>query len=125
MRRSGSDPLRKNLGKKNCELSPDDIDRICKTFLAFEETEESKIHPNEYFGYRKVTVDRPLRLHGVQPQRVYTSKEIKALKETAERDEDAPPVIRRVVRGGVADPLRGLFETSLDGHAAIVEYEPD
>ena len=31
-------PLRKNLGKKNCELSPEDIQRICDTFLAFEET---------------------------------------------------------------------------------------
>ncbi len=27
-------PLRKNLGKKNCELSDDDIERICDTFLA-------------------------------------------------------------------------------------------
>ena len=31
-------PLRKNLGKKNCELSAEDIQRICDTFLAFEET---------------------------------------------------------------------------------------
>jgi hypothetical protein len=36
-------PLRKNLGKKNCELSDEDIQRICDTFLAFEETEQSKI----------------------------------------------------------------------------------
>ena len=34
-------PLRKNLGKKNCELSEDDIQRICDTFLTFEETEQS------------------------------------------------------------------------------------
>ena len=55
-------PLRKNLGKKTCELSEDDIRRICDTFLAFEETEQSKIFPNEAFGYWKATVDRPLRL---------------------------------------------------------------
>ena len=55
-------PLRKNLGKKNCELSEEDITRICDTFLAFEETEQSKIFPNEAFGYWKVTVARPLRL---------------------------------------------------------------
>ena len=55
-------PLRKNLGKKNCELSKEDITRICDTFLAFEETEESKIFPNAAFGYWKVTVERPLRL---------------------------------------------------------------
>ena len=55
-------PLRKNLGKKNCELSEADSTRICDTFLAFEETEQSKIFPNAAFGYWKVTVERPLRL---------------------------------------------------------------
>ena len=57
-----SRPLRKNLGNKNCELSDEDIRRICDTFLAFEETEQSKTFPNEAFGYWKVTVERPLRL---------------------------------------------------------------
>ena len=56
-------PLRKNLGKKNCELSPEDIERISRTFLDFKETPESKIFPNAAFGYWKVTVERPLRLH--------------------------------------------------------------
>ncbi len=56
-------PLRKNLGKKNCELGPDDIERICRTFLDFKETPESKIFPNAAFGYWKVTVERALRLH--------------------------------------------------------------
>ena len=55
-------PLRKNLGKKNCELGPGDVERICQTFLDFEETEQSKIFDNEAFGYWKVTVERPLRL---------------------------------------------------------------
>ena len=55
-------PLRKNMGMKNCEFTDDDIQRICDTFLAFEETEESKLFPNEAFGYSKVTVERPLRL---------------------------------------------------------------
>jgi type I restriction enzyme M protein len=56
-------PLRKNLGKKNCELSEEDIQRICDTFLKFGENEQSKIFPSQAFGYWKVTVERPLRLH--------------------------------------------------------------
>ena len=56
-------PLRKNMGKKNCELAAEDIQRICDTFLAFQETEQSKIFPNAAFGYWKVKVERPLRLH--------------------------------------------------------------
>lgn len=55
-------PLRKNLGKKNCELSEDDISRIMDAFQGFAETEQSKIFPNEAFGYWKITVERPLRL---------------------------------------------------------------
>ena len=121
-----SRPLRKNLGSKNCELSDDDIRRICDAFLAFEETEQSKIFPNEAFGYWKVTVERPLRLVGIDPERAYTAKEIKALKETSERSETAPPVIRRAHgRGAHADPLRGLFPATIAGRPVVVEHEPD
>src|SRR5437762_1462828 len=75
-------PLRKNLGKKNCELSPEDIARISRTFLDFEETPESKIFPNAAFGYWKVTVERPLRLHSQ-----LTLKAIETLRFTS-GDED-------------------------------------
>ena len=119
-------PLRKNLGKKNCELSEEDIQMICKTYLEFRETEQSRIFPNEAFGYWKTTVERPLRLKGIDPERVYASKEIKELKSSSERSEDAPPVIRKIhKKGTLPDPLHGLFETMIDGKPAVVEYEPD
>lgn len=119
-------PLRKNLGKKNCELSEDDIQRVCHTFLDFKETEQSKIFPNESFGYWKVTVERPLRLKGIDPNRAFSSKEVKDLKEHGERTEDAPPVIRKIhKRKTQADPFRGLFDSTVNGHQCVVEYEPD
>ena len=119
-------PLRKNLGKKNCELGEDDIARICDTFLSFEENEQSKIFDNATFGYWKVTVERPLRLEGIDPNRAYKAAEIKALKESGERNENVSPVIRKIhKRGTAADPLRGLFETTLNGAPAVVEYEAD
>jgi type I restriction enzyme M protein len=129
-------PLRKNLGKKNCELSDEDIQKICDTFLVFRETEQSKIFPNAAFGYWKVAVERPLRLKGIDASCAYSPKEIKALKETAERDESAPPVIKKIhKRGTDPDPLRGLFEAVLpspsgrgaggEGRRCVVEYEPD
>jgi type I restriction enzyme M protein len=119
-------PLRKNLGKKNCELSEEDIRRIVDTFLTFEETQQSKIFPNAAFGYWKVTVERPLRLKGIDPEREYSAKEIKALRETAERADDAPPVIKKIHKPGTApDPLRGLFEVTIRGKQRVVEYEPD
>ena len=75
-------PLRKNLGKKNCELSAEDIERISRTFLDFVETPESKIFANAAFGYWKVTVERPLRLHSQ-----LTLKAIESLR-FASGDED-------------------------------------
>jgi type I restriction enzyme M protein len=118
--------LRKNLGKKNCELSEEDIAHICDTFLKFEETEQSKIFPNAAFGYWKLTVERPLRVNGIDPERAYAAKEIKALKESEERGDDAPPVIKKIhKKGTAADPLRGLFEATIAGKPAVVEYEPD
>ena len=80
-------PLRKNLGKKNCELSPEDIERISRTFLDFKETPESKIFPNAAFGYWKVTVERPLRLHSQ-----LTLKAIETLR-FASGDEDMRAVL--------------------------------
>ena len=120
-------PLRKNLGKKNCELSDVEIAEICDTFLAFEETEQSKIFPNAAFGYWKATVERPLRLKGTDPERAYTPKEIKALRDSAERDDSGPAVIKRIHKPGKAeaDPLHGLFEAMIGGKHCVVEYEPD
>ena len=119
-------PLRKNLGKKNCELSETDITRICNTFLPFKETEQSRIFDNAAFGYWKVTVERPLRIEGADPERAYKAAEIKQLKESGQRSDTAPPVIRKIhKRGTEADPLRGLFEATVKGRPVVVEYEPD
>jgi len=119
-------PLRRNLGKKNCELAEEDIERICATFLAFKETEQSKILPNGALGYWKVTVERPLRLRGVDGDRTYSAKEIKALKERHDIDEAAPTVVKKLHKPGTAaDPVRGLFEATIKGAPRVVEYEPD
>ncbi len=119
-------PLRKNLGNKNCELSKEDIERICDAFLAFEETGQSKIFPNEAFGYWKVTVERPLRIEGIDPERAHTAKEIKALRDGGKRSETAPAVIKRVHRKGTdPDPLRGLYPATIQGRPVVVQYEPD
>ena len=56
------EPLRKNLGKKNCRFAETDMRRVVEAFLAFAESEQSKIFSNKAFGYSKITVERPLRL---------------------------------------------------------------
>jgi type I restriction enzyme M protein len=54
-------PLRKNLGKKNCEFTAEIREQIMSLFLNFEENEYSKIFNNSDFGYWKITVLRPLK----------------------------------------------------------------
>ena len=119
-------PLRRNLGNKNSELSVDDISRICDVFTGFEESENSKIFPNEAFGYWKVTVDRPLRIQGIDPERVYKAAEIREMKANGTRSEIAQPVLKRIHRRAAGpDPLRGLFAATIGGRDVVVEYEPD
>ena len=71
-------PLRKNMGKKNCELTSEIRKEIMRIFLEMEQSEVSMIFNNEDFGHWAVTVERPLRL------RVYPERKIPAgvLKET-------------------------------------------
>lgn len=107
-------PLRKNLGKKNCELSPDDIQRICDTYSAFEETEQSKIFPNKAFGYWKITVERPLRLFSQ-----ITPKALSALR-FASGDEE----IRAALYDRLGDKLFSDFaQVKVDLEKMLAEWD--
>jgi type I restriction enzyme M protein len=58
--------MRKSLGSKRKELSPEQSAEITRLFGNFEEAEHdgkpiSRIFRNEDFGYRTITVERPLR----------------------------------------------------------------
>jgi type I restriction enzyme M protein len=55
--------MRKSLGNKRNELSDEQIAEITRIYGEFVEGEFCKIFANEAFGYRKITVERPLRLN--------------------------------------------------------------
>lgn len=76
-------PLRKNMGKKNCEFTPEIRKEIMRIFLDMEESDVSMIFDNNEFAYWTVTVERPLRL------RVFPEREIAAniFKNESEREE--------------------------------------
>ncbi|WP_230209950.1 type I restriction-modification system subunit M [Solemya velum gill symbiont] len=56
------DKMRKSLGSKRKYLTEDNIDAIVRQYGAFEATETSKLFDNQAFGYRRITVERPLQL---------------------------------------------------------------
>lgn len=53
------DDMKRNLGQKNALISKNHIKQILELYTNFEETERCKIYPNNFFGYTKVTVERP------------------------------------------------------------------
>ena len=109
-------------GEKNCELGDGDITRICDAYLAFKESAQSKIFPNQAFGYWKVTVERPLRAKGIDQERVYSAKEIKALREEGLLSPDGAQIIRKIYKPGTEpDPLHGRFPVSLAGSDAELQ----
>lgn len=91
-------PLRKNLGKKNCETNEADRNEIVKMLLDFKETKKSKIFPNKEFGYYSVTVERPLRL-------IYENL-----------DEIALPDLKNKGDGELLQRVVEAWEKNLGGH---------
>ncbi|HAS6228480.1 TPA: N-6 DNA methylase [Vibrio vulnificus] len=78
--------MRKSLGSKRKELTPEAIDTIVKTYGQFTENEFSKIFDYKEFGYRRITVERPLKL-AIYPrdlQRLEALCEDKAWKKLGE-----------------------------------------
>jgi len=85
--------LRKNLGEKNCEFSPEHIEEIVKTYLNFSEKERSateegiaaQIFDNSDFGYYKVNIERPDRRKAqFSAESIETLRFDKAIKEPME-----------------------------------------
>ncbi|MDX1385344.1 MAG: class I SAM-dependent DNA methyltransferase, partial [Thermoanaerobaculia bacterium] len=56
-------PMRKSLGDKRREIPEDRIAEVLALREAFADTKQSKVYPTTHFGYRKITVERPLRLN--------------------------------------------------------------
>ena len=55
--------MRKSLGSKRQYITEDQIDELVRLYGRFEQTAQSKIFPVDAFGYRRITVERPLRLN--------------------------------------------------------------
>ena len=84
-------PMKKSLGQKRRELGPEDIRRVVEIVDAFEEGEHSRIFPTTHFGYRKITVERPLRLDfQASPERIARLRLEKAFQNLAKSKKRDP-----------------------------------
>lgn len=57
-------PMKKSLGSKRKEVTDEQRNSILKTYTEFKESEISKIFPNQFFGFTKVTIEQPLKEGG-------------------------------------------------------------
>ncbi len=74
--------MRKSLGSKRQYITDEQISDLVRLYGRFEETAQSKIFPVEAFGYRRITVERPLRLNfQVSSQRIEKVLEEKAIEK--------------------------------------------
>lgn len=128
--------LRKNMGNKNCEFTPEIRKEIVRIFLDMEESDVSMIFDNSEFGYWNVTVERPLRL------RVFPEREIPedTFKEQSEHNSVCE-AIAKIPAGTPFDDWDAFakatklkktqlkkirpFITETDPHAKEVEGESD
>jgi len=86
-------PMRKSLGDKRREIPEDKAAEIVRILNSWKENEYSKIYPTTFFGYRKITVERPLRLNfKAAPERIERLNEHSAFTNLAVSKKKDPSV---------------------------------
>ena len=92
--------MKRNLGDKNAFISDGHIRQIVEQYTNFEETDHSKIYPNDFFGYTKVTIERPLierkEILGEEKEFVVTDKRGNPKPDTKLRDYERVPLTEEV-----------------------------
>ncbi|WP_278368371.1 type I restriction-modification system subunit M [Marinobacter salarius] len=82
--------MRKSLGSKRQYVDDANIEAIVRLYGAFEESEESKIFPTTAFGYRRITVERPLQLNfQASPERLAKLADEKPLQKLDDDQQQA------------------------------------
>ena len=130
-------PLRKNMGNKNCEFTPEIRNEIVRIFTEMEESEVSMVLNNDEFAYWTITVERPLRLR-VYPNREIPSAFAKATKLKAtilkkirpfitEKDSTAKPIDEPDVDLRDTENVPFTYEGGIDAFMKneVLSYAPD
>jgi type I restriction enzyme M protein len=102
-------PMRKSLGDKRRQIPPEKAAEILSLLEAFAESEHSKIYPTTHFGYRQITVDRPLQLNfQASPDRIERVKAERAFQKLSESKKKDPQVKAREEALGQQEQARIL-----------------
>jgi type I restriction enzyme M protein len=97
--------MRKSLGEKRKQIADEQITEITRLYGDFADGDHVKIFPNETFGFLRITVERPLRLHWEISEG--TIAEVVAAKPIAKLPDD----LRSQLRALLAEHLDASFAT--------------
>ncbi|WP_339867535.1 class I SAM-dependent DNA methyltransferase [Pseudohongiella nitratireducens] len=124
--------MRKSLGSKRQYISDEQIDDLVRLYGRFEETPQSKIFPVETFGYRRITVERPLRdeqgnvviaTKGKNKGKPETDSSLRD-NENVPLDQSVYDYFERDVKPHVPDAWIDESKTDpLDGEVGVVGFE--
>jgi type I restriction enzyme M protein len=121
--------MRKTLGSKRKELGPEHIDDITRLFGEFVEAERdgapiSRIFRNDQFGYRTITVERPLRDEDGQIVRGAKGKmKGKPMPDSSLRDTENVPLDESVEAYFKREVLPHAPDAWIDQEKTKVGYE--
>ena len=105
------DSMKRNLGDKSVFISESHIERLVEIYTNFEACEHSKIYPNEFFGYTKVIIERPLVEKrddlGEEKEVVVKDKKGNPKPDSALRDDERIPL---------AEDIDDYFRREIEPH---------
>jgi type I restriction enzyme M protein len=106
--------MRKSLGSKRQFVSESDQDDIVRMYGDFQETKKSKIFPIKTFGYRRITVERPLKLNfQTSEERIERVADEKAIRKIDQEDRDKTLAACRAMDADALYRNRKQFQKAL------------
>ena len=122
--------MKKSLGNKRKEITEENRNTLLEHYLNFDENEYSKIYPNKFFGYTKVTIEQPLpacavRQHAdrIENGEIVTDKQENPKPDAKKRDYERVPLLDDIDKYFEREVKPHLLNSWMDRNKDKVGYE--
>ena len=99
------EPMSKGLGEKRRQIGEKHVRQLTQLYTNFQDTEHSKIFPNRFFGFTKVTIERPL-----------INEETSCVVRDRKGNPKPDPVLREDERIPFAEDIHDYFRREIKPH---------
>ncbi|MBK7764106.1 MAG: hypothetical protein IPI46_12310 [Bacteroidetes bacterium] len=112
--------MKKSLGSKRKLITEEHIKELTKSYTKFVENDYSKIFPNQYFGYTKVTIEQPTK---DEKGKVVKDKQGNKKPDSSLRDYERVPLMDDVDEYFEREVKPHLPESWMDRDKDKIGYE--